>query len=132
MGGGLLYVEPVYTQRQDTQTGAFPVLRFIIVRFGDRTGIAETLQGALDQVFSGDSGVNTGEGETGGTPGTQPPPGGGTGAVDQVAVDKALDEAGAAFNAADTALKNGDLAGYQKAVNDAKAAVERAVKAAGR
>jgi uncharacterized membrane protein (UPF0182 family) len=130
LGGGLLYVEPVYTQRQDTQTGAFPVLRFVIVRFGDRTGISETLQGALDQVFSGDSGAKTGEATPGGTqqPPTPPP----TGTVDQAAVDKALGEAGVAFAAADAALKNGDLAGYQKAINDAKAAVERAVKATGR
>ncbi len=135
MGGGLLYVEPVYTQRQDTQTGAFPVLRFIIVRFGDQTGISETLQGALDQVFSGDSGVKTGEnpsgGTTGGTTGQSPTPPG-TGTVDQVALNKALDDAGAAFTAADSALKNGDLAGYQKSINDAKAAIERAVKASGR
>ncbi len=130
MGGGLLYVEPVYTQRQDTTTGAFPVLRFIIVRFGDQTAISETLQGALDQVFSGDSGVKTGEGATSGSTGTQPPTG--TGTVDQAAVNKALDDAGAAFAAGDAALKNGDLAGYQKAVNDAKAAIERAVKASGR
>jgi len=133
LGGGLLYVEPVYTQRQDTQTGAFPVLRFIVVRFGDQTAISETLQGAIDQVFSGDAGVTTGEvpgATTGGTTGQQPSPG--TGTVDQVAVNKALDEAGTAFAAADAALKSGDLAGYQKATNDAKAAVERAIKATGR
>jgi hypothetical protein len=104
-----------------------------VVRFGDQTAISETLQGAIDQVFSGDAGVTTGEvpgATTGGTTGQQPSPG--TGTVDQVAVNKALDEAGTAFAAADAALKSGDLAGYQKATNDAKAAVERAIKATGR
>ncbi len=130
LGGGLLYVQPIYTQRQDTTSGAFPVLRYVVVRFGDRTGIAETLQEALDQVFSGDSGASTGEQPSTGTPET--PAGSGTGTVDQVAVNKALDEARAGFAAAEEALRNGDLAAYQRHTNEARAAVERAITASGR
>ena len=33
VGGGLLYVTPVYTQRQGS-TGSYPALRFVVVRFG--------------------------------------------------------------------------------------------------
>ena len=58
LGGGLLYVTPVYTQRQGS-TGSYPALRFVVVRFGQEVGIGDTLQQALDQVFEGDSGVPT-------------------------------------------------------------------------
>jgi uncharacterized membrane protein (UPF0182 family) len=61
VGGGILYVEPIYTQRNEAQSGAFPVLTFVVVRFGDHVGISDTLQGALDQVFSGDAGAKTNE-----------------------------------------------------------------------
>ena len=52
VGGGLLYVTPVYTQRQGS-TGSYPALRFVIVRFGQSVGIGDTLQQALDEVFAG-------------------------------------------------------------------------------
>ena len=57
VGGGLLYVQPVYTQRQGS-TGAYPALRFVLARFGQQVGIGDTLQQALDQVFAGDSGAD--------------------------------------------------------------------------
>ena len=60
VGGGLLYVTPVYTQRQGS-TGSYPALRFVVVRFGQSVGIGDTLQQALDQVFQGSSGGSTGE-----------------------------------------------------------------------
>ena len=50
VGDGLLYVQPVYTQRQGSN-GAYPALRFVMVRFGQSVGIGDTLQEALDQVF---------------------------------------------------------------------------------
>ena len=37
VGGGLLYVTPVYTQRQGS-TGSYPALRFVVVRFGQSVG----------------------------------------------------------------------------------------------
>ena len=57
VGGGLLYVQPVYTQRQGS-TGSYPALRFVLARFGQQVGIGDTLQEALDQVFAGDSGAD--------------------------------------------------------------------------
>ena len=54
MGGGLLYVQPVYVQSSSgTQ---YPLLRKVLVSFGDNVGFADTLSGALDQVFGGNSG----------------------------------------------------------------------------
>ena len=42
VGGGLLYVQPVYTQRQGS-TGSYPALRFVLARFGQQVGIGDTL-----------------------------------------------------------------------------------------
>ncbi len=127
VGGGLLYVQPVYTQRQGS-SGSYPALQFVMVRFGQSVGIGETLQQALDQVFKGDSGASTGEGGTGGS--TQPPPtGGGTG---NAAADRALAEAQAAFTAADQALAAKNLGEYQAKMRQAQQAVQRARAALGR
>nr|WP_291377636.1 UPF0182 family protein [Demequina sp.] len=49
VGGGLLYVQPVYVRSSEgTQ---FPLLQKVFVSFGDEVGFADTLSGALDQVF---------------------------------------------------------------------------------
>jgi uncharacterized membrane protein (UPF0182 family) len=122
LGGGLLYVTPVYIQRQGT-TGAYPALQFVVVRFGQQVGIGDTLQDALDQVFKGDSGATTGEGGTPEKP---------TGQVDNPAATKALDEAATAFAEADRALAARDLATYQARIKAAQAAVQRALTALGR
>ncbi|NTW42666.1 MAG: COG1615 family transporter, partial [Cellulomonadaceae bacterium] len=53
VGGGLLYVQPVYVQ--SSQGTQFPLLQRVLVSFGDEIGFAETLDEALDQVFGGDS-----------------------------------------------------------------------------
>ena len=59
VGGGLLYVQPVYVQSSSgTQ---YPLLRKVLVAFGDKVGFADTLSEALNQVFGGDSGATTGE-----------------------------------------------------------------------
>ena len=59
VGGGLLYVQPVYVQSSSgTQ---YPLLRKVLVSFGDNVGFADTLSEALDQVFGGNSGATTGE-----------------------------------------------------------------------
>jgi uncharacterized protein len=123
MGGGLLYVTPVYTQRQGS-TGSYPALRFVVVRFGQSVGIGDTLQQALDQVFQGSSGGTTDEGGT--ADGNKP-----SGKADNPAATRALNEASAAFKAADQALTAGDLGTYQKKTQEAQAAVQRALRALG-
>ena len=125
VGGGLLYVTPVYTQRQGS-TGSYPALRFVIVRFGQSVGIGDTLQQALDQVFKGDSGASTGEGQPAAP--NQP----GTGQTNSSAATRALDEATSAFEAADKALAVGDLGTYQSRIKEAQAATQRALRAMGR
>ena len=125
MGGGLLYVQPIYTQTKTS--GSYPALRFIVVRFGDQLGIDDSLQGALDQVFEGDAGATTGENEQGSVspPGEEEP-------SDKTAEERArafLDEAEALFAGADEALKEGDLGAYQAKVDAAEEKVTEAAKA---
>ncbi|AZQ77074.1 UPF0182 family protein [Flaviflexus ciconiae] len=59
MGGGLLYVQPVYVQA--SQGTSYPLLQYVLVAFGDQVGFAPTLDQALDQVFDGDSGAEAGD-----------------------------------------------------------------------
>jgi uncharacterized membrane protein (UPF0182 family) len=78
VGGGLMYVQPVYVQSSSgTQ---YPLLRKVLVAFGDTVGFADTLGEALDQVFGGDSGADVGGAteEVGPTAPDQGTPGGDT------------------------------------------------------
>src|SRR5690606_2948017 len=59
VGGGLLYVQPVYVQASEGTR--FPLLQKVLVAFGDKIGFADTLDEALDQVFGGDSGADAGD-----------------------------------------------------------------------
>ena len=121
VGGGLLYVTPVYAQRP-SNAGSYPVLRFVVVRFGQSVGIGDTLQQALDQVFKGNSGATTGE------TGTTPP----TGQSNNPAALQALDDAATAFSDAQKALTAGDLGTYQSKINEAQDDMARARRALGR
>lgn len=153
LGGGLIYVEPIYTQRKDTAagsaSGSYPVLRFVVVRFGDHIGIGDTLQEALDTVFSGSAGASTGETAPSPGPGgtASPSPGGGASAPESTpgpsgspsaapspspndqAAQQALTAAQQAFAAADAALKAGDLATYQQQIQVAQQKVAEAAQA---
>jgi len=58
VGSGLLYVQPVYV-RATSNTAAYPLLQKVLVSFGDQIGFDDTLKGALDQVFGGNSGTTS-------------------------------------------------------------------------
>ncbi|MFV0427964.1 MAG: UPF0182 family protein [Arachnia sp.] len=125
LGGGLIYVQPIYTQTSST-TGAYPALRFVVVRFGEYVGIGETLQAALDQVFQGDAGAETGE--------QQVEPGEETTVeepdlVGNERVRQLLDEAMVLFAEADKALTDGDLGKYQALNDQARAKMDQALEA---
>ncbi|MFC5280920.1 UPF0182 family protein [Arcanobacterium canis] len=59
VGGGMLYVQPVYVQASSgTQ---YPTLQYVLTLFGDTVGFAPTLDESLNQVFGGNSGVKAGD-----------------------------------------------------------------------
>ena len=61
VGGGLLYVQPVYIQGSGGAN--YPVLRFVLTAFGNRVGFAPTLAESLDQTFGGDSAAKVAGGD---------------------------------------------------------------------
>ena len=127
VGGGLLYVQPVYIE--STGETSYPLLQKILVAFGDQIAFEDTLDEALDALFGGDAGVDP-------TPSEQPSEGetdsGSSGnATDNPALEAALQAASqalidkqAALSAADwTAFGEAD-ARLAKAIEDALAALE--------
>jgi len=145
MGGGLLYVQPMYVQASGGTK--FPSLQKVVVGFGEKVGVANTLDEALDAVFGGDSGAKAGDSDVtkelgiDGTEGTDGPTGddgataspspsptpteppAGTGAVD---LDQALADAQKALDDADAAIKAGDWAAYGRAQDALRQALEQA------
>src|SRR5699024_6748460 len=107
VGGGLLYVQPVYVQASSgTQ---YPLLRRVLVSFGDTIGFAGTLDEALDQVFGGDSGVTTPDAGLG--------PDEETGEEEEEVdvsdrLARALRRANEAIQESNEAMTNGDWAAY--------------------
>jgi uncharacterized membrane protein (UPF0182 family) len=118
VGGGLLYVQPVYV-RATSNAAAYPLLQKVLVSFGDQIGFSDTLKGALDQVFAGDSGTS-GSGESTGS--GKPT----TGAND---LANALADARQALADSRTALAKGDFTAYGKAQDRLKAAIDAATSA---
>ncbi|UWF78155.1 UPF0182 family membrane protein [Microbacterium neungamense] len=106
VGGGLLYVQPVYVQSSEgTQ---LPNLRKILVAFGDEVAFEDTLSQALDALFGGDAGAAGGDEEIEptdpGTGGEEPPP-----TEPSEVRQETLQAARDALAARDAALRAGDL-----------------------
>ena len=59
VGNGLLYVQPVYVR--STGDTSYPLLRKILVSFGEKIAFEDTLDEALDALFGGDSGAEAGD-----------------------------------------------------------------------
>jgi uncharacterized membrane protein (UPF0182 family) len=130
VGDGLLYVQPLYTERQSGQ-GNYPVLRYVVASFGQDVGIGTTLTEALDNVLGiAPTPTNptqpTQPPTTGNGGGTQPPP---SGTVSQ-GVRNLLKRADIQFAKAKRALKAGDLTGYAQAEGKAQSLVRQALKLA--
>jgi uncharacterized membrane protein (UPF0182 family) len=137
VGGGLLYVQPVFVQASSgTQ---LPTLRKILVAFGDEVAFEDTLQEALDQIFEGDSGADTGDGDVtpspdpSATPTPTPTPSepGEPGAGGDATFDEALADARKAMLDREAALKAGDLTKFAEADARLTAAVERLLELGG-
>ncbi len=71
VGGGLLYVEPVYVRAAGGSS--YPLQRLVVVSFGNELAWSDTLDGALDELFGGDSGATAGDEGTGAEQPIEPP-----------------------------------------------------------
>ncbi|RMI33768.1 UPF0182 family protein [Streptomyces triticirhizae] len=113
--GGLLYVEPVYVRGAGTN---YPLLRRVLVTYGERTAFEDTLEEALDVVFgvteSGEDPEETPPPEEGEE---EQPPGG------EATLQEAIAEAQQAWEDSEEALQNGDW----EAFGEAQARLEEAL-----
>jgi hypothetical protein len=101
----VLYIQPIFLQA--SEGGGFPEFRRVAVVYGDRVEWADTLDGALSLVFDAPIG-----GEDPDEVDSEVP--------DAETVAGLVEQAAEAFANADAALAAGDLAGYQRYVNEAQ------------
>ena len=127
VGGGLLYLEPVYTQA--SQGVSYPLLQRVIVSFGDKIVFQNTLPEALDALFGKAALPTPTPGGTAQPSGGTAPPSGGTTpppvATDGLKADIAA--ADTAFRDGQAALAKQDFAGYGAAQKRLQAALNRLV-----
>lgn len=125
VGGGLLYVEPVYIERANRQA-TFPQLNRVLVAYGDRIGYDPTLRGALNQVFgagAGDATASPGQQTRVPNPGAAPPPVS-AGTANQE-LHEAVADIASALQRLHQAQVAGDFAAQGKALADLDAASKR-------
>ncbi|WP_194288561.1 UPF0182 family membrane protein [Ornithinicoccus halotolerans] len=144
VGGGLLYVEPVYVS---AATGSsFPLQRVVVVAFGNDLAWSDTLDGALDELFGGDSGATAPDEGTGaeepidpgeapgGQPGDDGAPADDDEQTEEPGGEPTGDLAGAiadieeAYQDGKEALREGDWSGYAEAQERLQEAIDRAIQ----
>jgi uncharacterized membrane protein (UPF0182 family) len=133
VGGGLLYVQPVYVK--STGNTSYPLLKKVLVAFGDKIAFEDTLTGALDALFGGNAGIDGTPGvDQPANPGAQTPapaPSPTSGSSTNAALDQALRDASAAISAREAARIAGDWAAYGVADQQLVDALNRALAASG-
>ncbi len=125
VGGGLLYVQPVYIE--STGETSYPLLQKILVAFGDQIAFEDTLELALDALFGGNSGATSADGgqvDPAPDAGEQAPADSGNAPLDQ-----ALGRASTALAAKEAALRSGDWEAFGKADEALAKAIEDALAA---
>jgi len=127
IGGGLLYVQPVYIQSMGETS--FPLLKKVLVAFGDKIAFEDTLNQALDSLFGGNSGANAGDGGSTPTPSTPGTPSSGNSGGSNAALANALEQARIALLNKQAAMASGDWTAYGKADAALKKAIEAAIAA---
>lgn len=122
--GGLIYIQPVYAAR--SATSAFPILQYVIVKYGDKVGIGRDLPLALAAAL--DVEIDTGTPDPGADPGDGDPGEPSANLDDRIAEQLRL--ADEAFKAADTFQQDGDTVKWAEKIDEAQAAIAEAVRLA--
>jgi len=134
----VMYVQPIYVSADPegsavaSDIAALPEVKFVIVVFGDRIVMRETLDESLQAVFGDAAPVvddGAGDSTTDGTTDAGPTDDGTTEPLPEdvtEAVSQLLTQADAAFARADQALRDADLATYQTEVAEAQRLLDQA------
>ena len=136
----LLYVRPLFIAA--TGPTAVPELQLVIAGIGSNVVISETFEGALEKAIGASIDIGNGTvrlpdaapaapDDTEDEPATAAPddePAEPDTAPDTNDVGDLLERAARAFERADTALREGDLAAYQEAVDEAERLIARAAR----
>jgi uncharacterized membrane protein (UPF0182 family) len=120
----LLYVRPIYVQ---AQSNPVPELKRVVVVYAGRAEMGTTLQEALIKLF-GDAPATL---EKPPTDAPEAPPPSAPGAGDTAEVRELLEQAQRAYDAAQAALRSGNLAEYQRKVEEMAELLGRAREASG-
>ncbi len=123
VAGGMLYVEPVYVQAAE---GGYPLLRKVLVSFGNKVGFSDTLEDSLAQVFGAAPPPVVIDPENPDAPIEPVDPG-----IPAADIDQALADAQRAYDDGVAALQNNDWAAYGEAQRRLEEAIRRAQELAG-
>ena len=123
VGGGLLYVQPVYVQ--GTGSASYPVLRSVLTAFGDKVGFAPTLEESLRQLVADDgtSATTPPASDDGSQSGATPPA---TSGDANARLTQAINDAAAAMRDADSAMSKSDWTAFGQAQTRLRDALARA------
>lgn len=130
VAGGLLYVEPVYLERNN-QESSYPQLARVLASYNGRVGYAPTLKEALDQVFgagAGDATTDPGDGTNTTTPSTTTTPPTSTSQTQTPGGSTDLDQAVRDITSALAAIKSAQQSGDFEALGRAYANLESATQ----
>ena len=128
VGGGLLYVQPVYVQ--GTGSASYPVLRSVLTAFGDKVGFAPTLEESLRQLVADDGSATTPQtpqtppaSDDGSQSGATPPAASGDA---NARLTQAINDAAQAMRDADSAMSKSDWTAFGQAQTRLRDALARA------
>jgi uncharacterized protein len=150
VGGGFLYVEPVYVQSKTDSS--YPILQKVLVSFGDKIAFEDTLDQALNTLFDGDSGASagdsgastgsgssdagsgssdTGSGSSSGSSDTGSGSSSSSGSANNAALQAALQAANQALQDRQQAYADNDLVAAAEADQRLQTAIQQAIAAEG-
>jgi hypothetical protein len=121
LAGGPMYVVPVYAQRAQSSTSSYLTLRYVMVSYGAKAGIGDTLVDAIADMTGTTGPPPPGNGNHGN--GNQNPPTKGRTAKAHALLVKAQRD----FAAADRALADGKGAAWVRLNHQARAEVAKAL-----
>jgi uncharacterized protein len=128
VGGGLLYVQPVYVS--STGETSYPLLQEVLVAFGNKVEFQPTLDAALDKLFGGNSGATAGDSGSN-TSATPVPVPSGTAGVVSVQLQNAIAAMGKDLAARTQAYANNDLVAAAQADANLQADIKLVIELGG-